>query len=243
MDTFASLATAIPLDLGNRKQQYHFILESIACFNFSNFIFYYKNLHAKDQYYGISNLVLQDNGLPIFFSLDKPTLSLESMQDKLSYSKPTLVLWNTQTWRSDKDLMYLLRNFPIMFGVTVPILNQDNILRGSITFLRDHLLTVSELLDRTFEFKQMLFATQFTLENEITGALSRLTHPKELYLNSRQIDILRLLANGLSTEDVAKLLDVQLSTINYHLKTIYQVTNTNNRTTAVYRALKAGLID
>ena len=243
MDTFSSFETTLPFDIGDRQQQYQFILESISSFNFSNYIFYYKNLNSKDQYYGISNLELQENGLPIFFSLDTPSLSLESMQDQQVYTKPTILIWNTQTWRSDKDLMYLLESYPTMFGVTIPILTPDNAVRGSISFLRDYVVTVPELLERVFDFKQMLFATQYALDKEMSSVLNQLTQVKDIYLNQRQVEILRLLANGLATEEVAQALDIQLSTVNYHLRTIYQATNTNNRTTAVYRALKAGIID
>lgn len=243
MDTFSSFETTLPFDIGDQQQQYKFILDSIASFNFSHYIFYYKNINTKDQYYGISNLELQNNGLPIFFSLDTPPLSLESIQDKLAQTKPTLLIWNSQTWRNDQDLMYLLQDYPVMFGVTVPLLSPDHQVRGSICYLRDHVITVSELLDRIFEFKQMLFATQYALEKEVKKYLNQLNKSKPMQLNSRQLEILRLLATGLSTNEVAQTLAIQLPTVNYHLKAIYQATDCNNRTTAVYKALKAGLLD
>lgn len=241
MDTFSSLETTLPFDLGDQQQQYKFILDSLASFNFSHYIFYYKNIHSMDPYYGISNLELKSNGLPIFFSLEESPLALVSMKDRLASSKSTLLIWNTHTWPNDADLMYLLHNYPTMFGVTVPIFNADHEVRGSICFLRDHVITVAELLNRIFAFRQMLFSTQYALEKEAEKYI-KLIH-KTLKLNQRQVEILRLLAAGMSTTEVAKALDIQLSTVNYHLKTIYQITDCNNRTTAVYKALKAGLLD
>ena len=244
MDAFSTFETTLPFNLSDQQQQYQFIVDSIVNFGFTHYIFYHKVLTAKDFYYGISNLELTDNGLPIFFSLDTPSLSLEAMQKQLAYTKPTLLIWNTQTWKTDKDLMYLLDKYPIMFGVTVPILSPENQILGSISYLRDHVITVPEILERIFDFKQMLFATQYTLDKEISSYLHRLQkHKPNLTLNQRQIEILKLLATGLSSHEVAKALKIQLPTVNYHLKSIYQVTQTNNRTTAVYKALKAGLID
>lgn len=103
------------------------------------------------------------------------------------------------------------------------------------------MITAAELLNRIFAFRQMLFSTQYALEKEAEKYI-KLIH-KTLKLNQRQVEILRLLAAGMSTTEVAKALDIQLSTVNYHLKTIYQITDCNNRTTAVYKALKAGLLD
>lgn len=244
MDALPTFETTLPFNFNDQQQQYNFIVDSIASFDFTHYIFYHKVLTAKDFYYGISNLQLHDNGLPIFFNLDTPSLSLESMQKQLAYTKPTLLIWNTQTWNSDKDLMFLLDEYPIMFGLTVPILSPDNKTLGSISYLRDHVITVSEILNRIFDFKQMLFATQYTLNKEIDTYLHRpQKHETSITLNQRQIDILKLVAKGLSSYEVAKALKIQLPTVNYHLKTIYQVTQTNNRTTAVYKALKAGLID
>lgn len=60
-------------------------------------------------------------------------------------------------------------------------------------------------------------------------------------LTSRQIDVLRELAKGLSNKQIAKSLDVTEGTVKIHLAAIFRILKVNNRTEAVLVAQKMGL--
>lgn len=60
-------------------------------------------------------------------------------------------------------------------------------------------------------------------------------------LTSRQIDVLRELAKGLSNKQIATSLEVTEGTVKIHLAAIFRILKVNNRTEAVLVAQKMGL--
>ena len=62
-------------------------------------------------------------------------------------------------------------------------------------------------------------------------------------LTPREMDVLRLLAQGLSNRKIAARLDVNERTIKYHVSAILAKLEVSNRTEAVMRAIEQGLIN
>jgi DNA-binding NarL/FixJ family response regulator len=62
-------------------------------------------------------------------------------------------------------------------------------------------------------------------------------------LSDREIEIIRLLAEGLSNRSVSERLSLSENTIKYHLKNILQKLNVQNRTEAVMYAVRNNLIE
>ncbi len=74
------------------------------------------------------------------------------------------------------------------------------------------------------------------------GSPSILPDPiRHAALTSRQIDVLRELAKGLSNKQIAKSLEVTEGTVKIHLAAIFRILKVNNRTEAVLVAQKMGL--
>ena len=61
-------------------------------------------------------------------------------------------------------------------------------------------------------------------------------------ITERQLDVLRLLAQGLSNIEIAARLVVAPSTVKQHLKNIYAKLDVHSRTQAVARARERGLL-
>lgn len=61
-------------------------------------------------------------------------------------------------------------------------------------------------------------------------------------LTQREIELLRLVAEGLSNKAIAQALSVSENTVKYHLKNILQKLGVQNRAEAVAHALRAGLL-
>lgn len=69
------------------------------------------------------------------------------------------------------------------------------------------------------------------------------TPTDETTLTPRHLEILRLIAGGLSTEEVGERLGIAAKTVNNHLSAVYKRLGARNLTQAVLRAIRAGLID
>jgi len=68
------------------------------------------------------------------------------------------------------------------------------------------------------------------------------TAAEKFHLTSRQIEILQLVAQGLSNKEISRCLSVSEHTVKYHLGEIYQRLNLKNREQAAEYARKNGLI-
>jgi DNA-binding CsgD family transcriptional regulator len=65
----------------------------------------------------------------------------------------------------------------------------------------------------------------------------------ESALTSRHLEILQLIASGMSTDEVGVKLGIAAKTVNNHLSAVYRRLRARNLTQAVLRAVRAGLID
>jgi two-component system, NarL family, response regulator DegU len=72
----------------------------------------------------------------------------------------------------------------------------------------------------------------------------RLATPQtsEPLISKREEEVLQLIADGLSTTDVARKLYISVKTVKNHLASIYQKLDTPDRTGAVVKAVKLGII-
>lgn len=61
-------------------------------------------------------------------------------------------------------------------------------------------------------------------------------------LTKREVELLRLVANGLSNRAIAQSLSVSENTVKYHVRNILQKLGVQNRTEAVARAMRAGIL-
>jgi DNA-binding NarL/FixJ family response regulator len=82
-----------------------------------------------------------------------------------------------------------------------------------------------------------------TVVIEKLSSLSMKTQPKLAdSLSEREIEILRLVANGESNVAISTKISVSENTVKYHLKHILQKLNARNRTEAVIAAIQAGIL-
>jgi two-component system nitrate/nitrite response regulator NarL len=61
-------------------------------------------------------------------------------------------------------------------------------------------------------------------------------------LTQRQIEILRLLSEGMPNKTIATTLDLSVKTVKVHITTIFRALNVVNRTQAAVAGRKAGII-
>ena len=82
--------------------------------------------------------------------------------------------------------------------------------------------------------------------NQIAGqALEEFNRSRDIEqprLNEREIEILRLLATGLSNQEIADRLAIAISTVRWYIKRIYRKLSVHNRTQATYLARNMGFL-
>ena len=61
-------------------------------------------------------------------------------------------------------------------------------------------------------------------------------------LSTRELEILRLIADGLSNQEIADKLVVTMATVKKHINNLYGKLDVNSRTRAVLRAQELGLV-
>lgn len=66
--------------------------------------------------------------------------------------------------------------------------------------------------------------------------------PDDLQLSTRQLEILRMLAEGHSYKICAATLDIGIDTVRSHVRKIYERLHVHSRSEAVWKALEAGLL-
>lgn len=62
-------------------------------------------------------------------------------------------------------------------------------------------------------------------------------------LTQREIELLKLVAQGMANKTIAQTLSISVNTVKYHMKNIMQKLDVQSRTEAVTYAIQAGLID
>jgi two-component system response regulator DegU len=72
--------------------------------------------------------------------------------------------------------------------------------------------------------------------------LGRPAAEAEPIITKREEEVLQLIADGLSTQEVAERLYISLKTVKNHLASIYQKLDSRDRTQAVVRAVRMGII-
>jgi len=77
---------------------------------------------------------------------------------------------------------------------------------------------------------------------DLAGAMQRRMNPERVRLSDREVDILLLLKEGLSTAEISRRLYISPSTAKSHISKIYERLGASNRTQALMEALRIGLI-
>lgn len=101
-----------------------------------------------------------------------------------------------------------------------------------------------------FSGEQDVLVTFLTSEQEIISVprddvqeLKRLILESGLVLTSKELEVLRLAQSGMKVEDIAKKLGISHGSARNHLSAIYAKLKVNNRTEAIHKAIRLGLLD
>lgn len=103
-------------------------------------------------------------------------------------------------------------------------------------------------MDEVVRTVQQAASGETSLSAELAGAmLAEAAQPMagvsaEAIITRREEEVLQLIAEGLSTTEVATKLFISVKTVKNHLASVYQKLDSRDRTQAVVRAVKMGII-
>ena len=83
---------------------------------------------------------------------------------------------------------------------------------------------------------QIIKSFNFNYNNDVTEDL-----PEPL--NQRELEILEIMSKGLLNKEIAKVLDMTINTVKWHLKNLYRKLDVSNRTEAISEARLLGILE
>lgn len=81
------------------------------------------------------------------------------------------------------------------------------------------------------------------LKKLLGNALNTMYEPLDIILTSREIEVLKYLADGLNNYEIAEKLNITVHTAKAHIHNIFDKLSVQGRTKAVIKAVKGSLID
>jgi DNA-binding NarL/FixJ family response regulator len=153
-------------------------------------------------------------------------------------------LWAARLWGAAEILREAARTPlpPVEFA------SYERAVAAARTQLGEHAFTQAWAEGRTMTPEQAIAAHGQPLLAERTRTKARTTKlksPAPLYpndLTEREVEVLRLVARGLSDAQVAEILVISPRTVNAHLRSVYSKLNITSRTAATYFAIEHHLI-
>ncbi|HZU71662.1 MAG TPA: response regulator transcription factor [Acidimicrobiales bacterium] len=101
-------------------------------------------------------------------------------------------------------------------------------------------------LNKECSTDELVEALHEAIAGEVASGASRSSAGRswkgELSVSGRELEVLRLLARGAGTAEIAKAMYISQKTVKNHLASIYQKLDARDRTQAVLRAIKIGLV-
>ena len=135
--------------------------------------------------------------------------------------KPENVLLTPQAQIKVTDFGLALANSDVR-------LTQDDLIVGTVLYLAPEVIA-----GQTPDSRADLYAVGAVMYEMLTGQ-------PPVQLTPREREVIRLLTEGLSNKEIARLLSVSPRTVNFHLDNIYAKLGVNSRTEAAIYALRQG---
>lgn len=134
--------------------------------------------------------------------------------------------------------------FPETRVIALTSFHEDNLIQGAlqagaIGYLMKN-ITARELVEAI----RSAYNGKMTLSPEAAQTLvnKRLEEKEYMKLTERELDVLRLMVDGLSNGDIAEKLVVSVSTVKYHISNILSKLGVDNRVAAVTSAIQKKIV-
>ena len=103
-------------------------------------------------------------------------------------------------------------------------------------------IAIVQQLGATAVYERMKFEMRRSGIKKIPRGIRKTTQSNPEFLTDRELDVLRLLQEGLHNKEIAARLFISAKTVDHHISAILYKLEVNSRTKAVYEAEKLGII-
>jgi LuxR family transcriptional regulator len=148
------------------------------------------------------------------------------------------ILWNNQAFPSNPAIWADAQDHGIRTGWAQSILERNG--SGSLLTLcrKAEPITDAELLAKQSSMRWLVQVAHVSLSRAILGQEGR----KHALLTCREREVLQWSADGKSAQDIAEILRLSKSAVDFHLKNAIEKLQATNKTAAVARAALMGLL-
>ncbi|MHB8160141.1 MAG: diguanylate cyclase [Thermoleophilia bacterium] len=144
----------------------------------------------------------------------------------------------------DFAVLKLLRdqNLPCKFSVFAADIDQD-VIKLAADFSVDGVILQESAASEILAIMRSVYQGKTVLPGEVQEAMSELSKNRRLLeeLSEREVEVLKLVAEGKSNSQISKDLFITVNTVRFHLANIYQKLSVSNRTEAANYYLRQNL--
>ena len=183
-------------------------------------------------------------------AFEKPELiiagNIEQAKLQINKQEPTIILLDLQLPDgSGVDLLPLIKKLhPSCITIIVTIYDDEAHLLPSLKAGAHGYILKDQSKQKIADMLKQALAGELPLSPKVAKlVLQQFSKPipEEMPISQRESQVLQLIAEGKSTPEVAKSLNLSKYTIEDHIKNIYRKLNISNRSEAVLAAQKLGL--
>ena len=190
---------------------------------------------------GIAGMLAQTEGLEV---VGEASNGQEALSMLANTSPDVLLLDLRMPVMDGPELIQILRDQGNPVGVLV-LTTYDtdaDILRAIEAGANGYLLKDTSLRDLVEAIRATHAGDSWLAPSVATQVMKSMRAPDINQLSSRELDVLRLVADGLSNKEIAIALSVSPATVKTHLIHVFRKLDVNDRTAAVTVALDRGIL-
>lgn len=187
---------------------------------------------------GIRQIISSEEGIEILEAVTEPSM----LPDMLEDIRPELIIADmAMALNDDFAALRMIReeNLPCKFIVFADVIDQE-VIKVAADFGIDGIILQSASPKEIVTAIGTVYKGQSVIPEEAKTAMKDLESKRQLLdeLSERELDVLKLVAEGKSNSQISEELYITVNTVRFHLANIYQKLNVSNRTEAANCYLK-----
>jgi len=190
---------------------------------------------------GMRQVLSEASGLNVAAEIS----DLKSLPSRVADTRPDLIFADMEmVMHDDFATLNMIRNqnLPCKLAVFTNDVDQD-VIKLAADYQIDGVILQASAAGGVIEALESIFQGRTILPDEVHNAMNELKKNRRLLeeLSEREIEVLRLVAEGKSNAQISAELYITVNTVRFHLANIYQKLSVSNRTEAANYYLRQDL--
>lgn len=151
----------------------------------------------------------------------------------------TPIVWSNAVFARAGDMWTEAQDFGLKFGLAQSTFDGNGGV-GMVTFARSRNQITEREMDEIQDRCRWLVNATHDAFSRVLAGIAKPALEREL--TSREIEILKWMADGKTSKEASEILSISLDTVNFHMKNAIAKLGSTNKTAAVVRAVVLGLL-